>query len=231
MRLAYDFHIHSALSPCSENDMTPCNMVAIATNNGLNAIAVSDHNSIGNVQATMEIGQALGVIVVPAIEVQTTEDIHVLALFKTYAELLEFYKHITLPNIKNKPAIFGDQLLYNSDDEVVGSDDRYLLGATTLGVYDLVPLILQCGGLAIPAHIDREANGILSILGDVPADIPFSCLEFSPRASDSLKKQYSKYPHLINSDSHNLYGILQQDNTINVQELSINGIFDAILAR
>ncbi len=208
MKLAYDFHIHSALSPCSDNDMTPCNIVAIATNNGLNAIAVSDHNSIGNVEATMEIGEALGVIVIPAIEVQTTEDIHILALFKTYAELENFYKQLVLPDIKNKPAIFGDQLLINSDDEIVGHDDRYLLGATNMGVYELAPIILECGGLAIPAHIDRDSNGILSTLGDVPEDINFSCIEFSPRADDSLKKQYSKYPFLVNSDAHHLYSIL-----------------------
>ena len=46
MMLYYDFHIHSALSPCGDADMTPNNIVGMASIKGLDAIAVSDHNTV-----------------------------------------------------------------------------------------------------------------------------------------------------------------------------------------
>ena len=86
MKIKYDFHIHSALSPCADNDMTPVNIVAYAKFNGLDMIAVADHNAIENVETAIAAGKAYGVTVVPAVEVQTAEDIHVLCLFKTFEQ-------------------------------------------------------------------------------------------------------------------------------------------------
>ena len=90
MKIKYDFHIHSALSPCADNDMTPVNIVAYAKFNGLDMIAVADHNAIENVETAIAAGKAYGVTVVPAVEVQTAEDIHVLCLFKTFEQLKNF---------------------------------------------------------------------------------------------------------------------------------------------
>ena len=82
MKIKYDLHVHSALSPCADNDMTPVNVVAYAKLNGLDMVAISDHNAIGNVEVALKAGEAFGITVVPAIEVQTLEDIHILCLFK-----------------------------------------------------------------------------------------------------------------------------------------------------
>ena len=42
MNIYYDFHIHSCLSPCGDDDNTPNNIVNMALIKGLNAIALSD---------------------------------------------------------------------------------------------------------------------------------------------------------------------------------------------
>ena len=53
----YDLHIHSALSPCAEKDMTPVTIVGLAKANGLDFVAVSDHNSIKNVEVAIRAGE------------------------------------------------------------------------------------------------------------------------------------------------------------------------------
>ena len=42
MALTYDLHIHSCLSPCGDEDMTPGNIVGMAALKGLDVIAVTD---------------------------------------------------------------------------------------------------------------------------------------------------------------------------------------------
>ena len=90
-KILYDLHIHSALSPCADNDMTPVNIGAMSSAKGLQIIAVADHNAIANVAAAREVGEALDVIVVPAVELQTQEDVHILCLFETFENLQSFF--------------------------------------------------------------------------------------------------------------------------------------------
>ena len=57
MKVYYDLHIHSALSPCAEVEMTPNNIVNMSLLKGLDMIAVTDHNSCGNIRAVMEVAE------------------------------------------------------------------------------------------------------------------------------------------------------------------------------
>ncbi|MFA5449261.1 MAG: PHP domain-containing protein [Clostridia bacterium] len=228
MQIYYDFHIHSALSPCADKDMTPLNIAAMASAKGLGAIAVSDHNSIKNVAATMECGSAFGITVLPAVEVQTAEDIHILALFPTYEKLEAFFTLLKFPIIPNRPDIFGEQLIINSDGEIVGKEENLLHTSATIGIYQTAELIIKMGGKAIPAHIDREANGILAILGDVPPDLTISRLEFSPHATDELMQRYAQYKRLVNSDAHCLLNISDAVNCIEAQDSSIEKIWEIL---
>ena len=45
MNIAVDLHMHSCLSPCGDELMTPNNIVNMAKLKGLDAIAVCDHNT------------------------------------------------------------------------------------------------------------------------------------------------------------------------------------------
>ena len=157
--LYYDFHIHSALSPCGDNDMTPNNIVNMAMISGLDAIAVSDHNSVGNVRAVMEVGKRCGISVVPGMEVETAEEVHTLTLYPTIeaAEFVagEIYK--ALPDIRNRPEIFGEQRIMDADDNIIGYEERLLISPASISLQELFDLVLSVNGLFIPAHVDRHS--------------------------------------------------------------------------
>lgn len=50
MKIYTDLHIHTALSPCGSKDMTPNNIINMSKLKGLDAIAITDHNSCKNVE-------------------------------------------------------------------------------------------------------------------------------------------------------------------------------------
>ena len=119
MRINYDLHIHSGLSPCAENDMSPINILAMSSVKGLNMIAVSDHNAIDNVRVTVKLGSLLQITVVPAVELQTSEDIHMLCLFKTVDDLEKFFSNVKLQQVVNNEQIFGEEIIYDEDGKDV----------------------------------------------------------------------------------------------------------------
>ncbi len=66
----------------------------------------------------------------------------------------------------------------------------------------------QLGGLFIPAHVNRTANGLLALLGLVPDDIPIEALEISrhitPEEAPKKFPQIKGYPLIQNGDVHYL---------------------------
>ena len=125
----YDFHIHSCLSPCGDKDMTPNNIVNMAALLGLNAIAVSDHNTVGNVRACQEVAKDVGITVIPGMEVQTAEEVHILTLYPSIeaAEKVAGEVYKKLPDIKNRPEIFGEQVFMDSGDNITGYEEKLLI--------------------------------------------------------------------------------------------------------
>ena len=228
MKIKYNFHIHSCLSPCADDDMTPVNIVAFAKLNGIDAIAVADHNAIENVQVAMAAGEAFGVVVVPAIEVQTNEDIHVLCMFESFDDLAAFRNSLELNVVKNRPEVFGNQLIVNEDDEVVGTLPDLLLINMFIDSCDIHKKAQEYGGIAIPAHIDREGNGMLAILGVVPDE--FAVVELSYKAGDAIRDEYAE-DHLVitDSDAHTLADI-GEGKEMEVDELSVSGILNKLKA-
>ena len=92
MKLRYDLHLHSCLSPCGDMDMTPNNLVGMAKLLGYDLIALTDHNSCLNTPAAVKAGQRLGVTVVPGMELCTREEAHVVCLFPTVEAALGIYE-------------------------------------------------------------------------------------------------------------------------------------------
>ncbi len=215
MELRYDLHIHSALSPCGDEDMTPNNIVNMAMICGLNMIAVADHNTTGNVQAVMRLGEKAGITVIPAMELETAEEIHVLCLFPTLKDAQKFDNEQVkpaLPPIKNNPQIFGTQQLMDEDDHIIGEDDRYLINATSISLDVLPKLIESYGGVAVPAHIDKSTKSLVGNFGMVGDYMGFRSFELSRNlpegflaATPGLGKRPFRYIH--NSDAHYLQDI------------------------
>ena len=224
MLVRYDLHIHSALSPCADNDMTPVTIVAYAALNGVDMVAISDHNAINNVEVAQKAGEAFGVVVVPAIEVQTAEDVHVLCLFRTFADLKAFHSSLEFAKVKNRPEIFGEQLILDEDDNVVGTLEDLLLVSSTVSSSELPALAKKYNGVAIAAHIDREANGMVQILGDVEEE--YSVVELSTRASEEERAKYAqKYKVIVDSDAHTLESI-GMDSVIDLPAKTVDALID-----
>lgn len=226
MRIKYDLHIHSALSPCADDNMTPSNIVGFAKLQGLDAVAIADHNAIANVKVAMDVGDAFDVVVVPAMELQTAEDIHVLCLFEKFEDLQSFYNSIHFADIQNRAEIFGEQLILDEDDNVLGKEQRMLLVASGVSVEEVVSLAKQHNGIAVAAHIDREENGMVAILGTVTED--FSVVEISATATKQIQCYTTGRKVITNSDAHTLEDIGVACGQLEVTERSAKGILQAL---
>ncbi|MBQ7936385.1 MAG: phosphoesterase [Clostridia bacterium] len=228
MELRYDLHIHSALSPCGDEDMTPNNIVNMAMICGLDMIAVSDHNTTGNVEVVMAVGKAAGITVVPAMELETAEEIHVLCLFPTLEAARSFDREqVTpaLPEVANQVEIFGHQYLMNEEDQVVGEDPRYLINATSISLDDLPALIEPYGGVAVPAHIDKATKSLVGNFGMVGDYMGFRSFELSRNLPDYFLEATPglgsrPYRYIHDSDAHYLQDIGEHsgENLLNLSE-------------
>ena len=160
MKLFYDLHLHSCLSPCGSDDMTPNNLVNMAALLGFQLIAVTDHNACANTEAAVRAGRAAGITVVPGMELCTSEEAHIVCLFPTPAAALAFEREVARrsPPVRNRPEIFGRQLVLDADDALLREEDRYLLAAADLGAAEAAERVRALGGACFPAHIDREAT-------------------------------------------------------------------------
>ncbi len=207
-----DLHIHTCLSPCGSLEMTPQKIVSQALNKKLDIIGICDHNSAENLFAIMNVGEKNNLLVIPGMEICSSEEVHALALFKELESALEM-QTIVYENLegKNDPDIFGMQVIGNENDEVEGFVDKLLIGAVDLSIDELVNKIHKLGGLAVASHIDRESYSIIGQLGFIPGYLKFDALEISPNLNyDESRKQFSEYSDyslIKNSDAHFLRDI------------------------
>ena len=210
-----DLHIHSALSPCADNENTPNNIVGMALVNGLDIIALTDHNTTANCRATVEAGQRQGVIVVPGMELTTAEEIHVVCLFPDCDSAESFGAEVEkrLIKVKNRVELFGNQSLMDGFDNVIG-EYPWLLPNASMVSFDEVPgFVSSYGGICMPAHIDRHSNGVLAVLGELREDVGFTLGEISRHAT---KSDYgARFPFLKffrDSDAHFLWDMAEADD-------------------
>lgn len=234
MKIAYDLHIHTALSPCASDEMTPNNIVNMALLKELDAIAIADHNSSENCRAVMEVAKGNDIQVIPSMELQTSEEVHLLCLFNTICDLLDFQKIVdkNMIIIPNKPAIFGNQWIMNKEDLVVGEKEHMLLSSSGLSLDKTVEIVKRIGGVVIPAHIDRGHNSIIVNLGFIPEKLNFRVLEIYHKDQlEPLKSQYDflkKYQYIFNSDAHQLGAISEPEHFLEVEEKSVRCIIQSL---
>ena len=215
MKLYYDLHLHSCLSPCGDNEMTPYNLVNMAKIFGYDIIALTDHNTCANCGAAIQAGEQAGITVVPGMEICTSEEIHCVCLFPSLEKAQAFSDYIygTLPKIKNKEKIFGEQLIMDSADGILGKEEILLTTASSISIDALPALVSGYDGVCYPAHIDRSSYSIISSLGDFSPDLKVSCFELTVKADE--KEYLEKYPAtrgkiiLRSSDAHYLTNMLE----------------------
>ena len=232
MKLYYDFHIHSCLSPCGDTDMTPNNIVNYAKIMGYDVIALTDHNTALNCPAVAKIAEENGITFIPGMELCTSEEVHIVCLFYTLEDALNFSEYVksTMPPIKNKPSVFGEQLICDENDNVIGQEDILLVTASGISTEKVVKKVAEYNGICYPAHIDRSSFSILSSLGTIDEYFGFKCAEiYDILKEDELKKKHpylEKLKILSDSDAHYLENMRIPQQIIDVPENNINAILN-----
>ena len=237
MKLYYDLHLHSCLSPCGDNDMTPYNLVNLAKIFGYDIIALTDHNSCKNCGSAIKIGEEVGITVVPGMELCTSEEIHNICLFPTLEKAMAFSDYIygTLPMIKNREKIFGEQLIMDHRDTELGKEEILLTTASSVSIDELSDLVDKYDGVCYPAHIDRNSYSIISSLGDFSPEMEVRCFELTPKAKaeDYLEKYPATKGKLIirSSDAHYLENMREPEFIIDLPENSAEALIEYLKGR
>ena len=237
MKIAVDLHIHTTLSPCADEDMTPNNIVNMAVLKGLDVISITDHNACDNVEAVTRAASSR-LVVLPGMELQTQEEVHLLCYFPSLETLMDF------DNLVRKNMIFarqfarmpGSQQILNEYDMIVGERTDQLIASVNLSLKRAIQEVRLRGGVPVPAHIDRTAYGIISQLGFIPKEYHFTSFELSSQmwrnlneAQRNISEYFGSYfqKHLsglffYSSDAHRIDEILEREVFVEVNELSIS---------
>ncbi|TCT13806.1 hypothetical protein EDC18_10841 [Natranaerovirga pectinivora] len=231
MLLKYDLHIHTALSPCCHNDMTPNNIIRMAFLNNLKIIGITDHNSCENVKAVMDLGKEYSILTVPGMEIETKEEIHVLCFFSNLHNVYNMQKYIQdhMTVNQNNPKLLGEQLIFDKYDNIIKTEKRLLLTATGLSINKIYLKTTELGGVMVPAHIDRPSYSIISNLGLIPEDLNIKNLEISRHVTrEAYIEKYKNYNILQSSDAHELGYIGICEGVLDIEEFTIESIINQL---
>jgi len=223
--LKADFHIHTCLSPCGDLDMTPKAIVENSLEKGLDLIAVCDHNSAENAEATIRMGLKKGLKVLPGLEVCSREEVHSLAIFESADQALKM-QEIVYSHLKgtNRPEFFGDQVVANEFDEVEGFNDHLLIGASGLGLLEVIDNVHKLGGISIASHVDRPSFSVMSQLGFIPKDLPLDGIEISQITKFEEISAMTDLPVMTFSDAHFIKDIGRVHTEFYVETASLGEI-------
>jgi len=213
-------------------DMTPNNLVNMAKLLGLDVIALTDHNTSLNCEAAMAVGRETGLVVIPGMELTTSEDIHAVCLFPTLEKALAWNGYVDNHRIKirNRADIYGRQVIMNESDEEMGELEHLLLPATEISIMNAYRKVKEFGGICYPAHIDRDSLSILSVLGEIDESCGFKTAELADKSKlEALRTQHPILNTLnivTNSDAHYLENMRDAANYLELDSLSPESVIE-----
>ena len=217
----YDLHIHSCLSPCGDDDMTPNNIVNMSGLKALDIIAVCDHNSIKNCEAVFKAAKNndTGLLVIPASEITTSEEIHTLVYFSGFEGMYDFESEVLYKKrvmIKNNKKIFGEQIIMDEFDNITGEDEYLLINAADISIDEIFKTAGRYEAAAVPAHIDKDANGLLAIFAYFPEHLRNNPVEIKDfEKIDGLRSEHMLTGRILcSSDAHYLWDIAEPGNVL-----------------
>jgi len=229
-----DLHVHTVVSACAEAEMIPPLIVRRAVDLGLGLIGVTDHHSVENVQAVEQAARPLGIRVLPGMEVQTREEVHVLCLFdeldsaRSWQDMI--WKH--LPVAANREEYFGAQYVVNAEGDYLRSNKRLLQTSTTLSFERVLGLADEWGGLALPAHVDRPRYSLFANLGMIPEGLALKGAEISGHITQ--EEVLARFPSLKgiclvrSGDAHRLEEMINATR-LRVSDLTLQELRRALL--
>ncbi len=222
MRL--DLHIHTLLSPCGSLEMSPARIIAESKKKGLDIIGITDHNTTRQCREVKRIGDKEGVMVFCGAEVTTKEEAHCLTFFEDTDALDVFqnFLDLHLPDIKNVPRKFGDQVWVDEDEMIAGEEDRLLISALDVHIEEIEQKVHELNGIFIPAHIDRPMYSIISQLGFIPPGLSVDALEIVDVAKKEMMIQTYSLPRditfITSSDAHHPHQIGMRFTELDMKE-------------
>jgi len=193
-------------------------IVAKALDAGIDIIGIADHNTCDNFPGIYE-AAAGRPVVIPCIETQSSEDIHILCIFPEYKNALQYKDWLwkKIRPIKNDVDLFGYQVVVDAKNNILREEDTLLIQGAGYEVDQIVTEVHSNGGLAVLAHVDRPSFSYPVVLGPIPADYKADAFELSCRInSDQAAEWRAKYPgrtFIRSSDSHRLDGISRNNCT------------------
>lgn len=226
MKHRVDLHIHTVLSPCGDWSMSPVAIAKMAKHMHLDMIAITDHNSIYNIAACVKTCHMMGIEVIPGIEIQTKEEVHILGYFESYEKISKFYDEYekTLPFVELDPEKQDTEVIVDENDEVLTEEKRYLIVSSSLSLEQCIALVHKYGGLAVASHVDRSAFSVMSQLGFIPEDAEFDGLEIF----SSKEGLPAKFPLICSSDAHYINDIGSRYSTFDCEKELEGRAFDTL---
>lgn len=229
-RFEADLHVHTLLSPCGEVEMVPSLIVAAAQAAGLDLMAVADHNSCENAGAVIRAAEGSGLRILPGLEAQSVEGVHLLCLFDELDAALTMQKAVyeSLPEPPGAHRLYKEQMVVDEHDEFAGYCERPISMPTSLEIIEIWRLVEQIGGMVVPSHIDRMGTGMCGVLGMMPESPVFEAVEIT--ANISVQEARAKYLRgmdcavLHNSDAHWLSAIGQNRTVFHLERRSVSEI-------
>lgn len=223
----YDLHMHSCLSPCAEDEMTPNNICNMALIKGLNLIAVTDHNSTRQLPAMAEAARNIGIGMLFGTELESSEEVHVLGLYRRLEAALSLQPWIDahMPGIPNDEKFFGKQEIMNASDEIIGTESQLLIVSLSASLEECVKEIHRTGGRAILAHVLDRKNSVTTQLGFIPMDLDYDGLEVKSPAQKAEVMKKNPWVRkdiiwLVDSDAHRLIDISEPVNDISEETVA-----------
>ena len=216
-----DLHIHTCLSPCGELSMAPRQIVEAAISQGIHLMAITDHNSAAMVDIVAQAAAVAGLYFLYGIELQTREEVHLLAYFDDTISCHRLADAIyeLLPDRRNEPTYFGDQVIVDVDETILATEPKLLLNSIDLGFDEAVALVRAHGGLPVPAHVDRDAFGLVAQLGFVPEGLSFDLVE---TLTGHLPDGFGDAAAICSSDAHQPDQIGQRTTRFEMKDTTIS---------
>lgn len=215
--------------------MSPREVVARAKSCGIDWMAITDHNSLANCPAYSAVAEREGLAFTWGVEMQTAEEIHLLVYFDDPAAAKSFGGELyaSLLPLDNDPEFFGDQVIIDENENILGMEQRALLNSSIWDLNTSVAKATEYGGYCVPAHIDAEVNSIISQLGFLPAEPVFPLLGIS--AGLDLEQYLSIHPELRGkaflrcSDAHYLNDLGSGSSKVFASETRVSELAKAAL--
>ncbi|MDD2229454.1 MAG: PHP domain-containing protein [Candidatus Cloacimonetes bacterium] len=230
-----DLHIHSVLSPCGGLEMSPQALVNRLQEFKIDWFAITDHNSMANCPAYETVAKRAGLDYTWGVEIQSSEEIHILAYFDSKDMAKEFDKELydSLLPLENDADYFGDQVVIDENENILRVEQRALINSSMWDMNHVVNKVRTYGGYAVPAHVDAGAYSIISQLGFMPSEPAFDLFGVTAGLDETAWRTQQPYfmqrSLLKASDAHYLADIGSGYSELYLAEASVAELKKAAL--